>query len=217
MRTASVYESYTAASSEETRWGCWDSAGGLLLENYTLDWATSPPLRWFQQGVIAPKISQHLKGLKIEMLSSFSLSQALLFRVNRAKGNWHRRYCSQGKMTAGGENRMREAERWCALKLREMLRGPTWPLNISCLQSTSVAEGPRSLLAPGPQSIIYKIKKLLAKNKQWWLFSMKKLRWNGKRKTVNTGRERGPIMDGVKSRHIFLLLIEICHHTAGFI
>jgi len=57
--------------------------------------------------------------------------------------------------------------------------------------------------------------KLLAKNKQWWLFSMKKLRWNGK--TVNTGRERGPIMDGVKSRHIFLLLIEICHHTAGFI
>lgn len=58
--------------------------------------------------------SQHLsepKGAEIEGLSAFSLPQALLFRVNRAKGNWHRRHCSQGKMTAGGGNGMREAER----------------------------------------------------------------------------------------------------------
>lgn len=151
------------------------------------------------------------------MLSSFSLPQALLFRVNRAKGNRHRKHCSQGKMTAGGENRMREAERWCALRLRETLRGPTWPLNISCLQSTSAAEGPRSLLAPGTQSIIYKTEKLLAENKQWWLFSMKKRSWNGERKSVNTEREKDPIMDDVKNRHVFLLLIEICHHTTGFI
>lgn len=60
---------------------------------------------------IAPQSSQHLKGLETEMLSSFSLPQALLFQVNRAKGKWLTRHCSQGKMTAGGENRMREAER----------------------------------------------------------------------------------------------------------
>lgn len=214
MRTASVCESYTAASSEEPRRGCQDSAGGLLPENYTLDWATSRSLRGLWQGVTTPKCTERTRGwgalcflpppsiVVPGQQSQGQLAQKTLF--SRQDDSRRRKWDARSR------------EMMCPQAKRDV-GGPTWPLNSSCSESTSAAEGPRNLLAAGPRSTICKTKRLLAKNKQRWLFSIKKSIWDRKRKTETPWRERGPITDGIKNRNVFLLLAEICHHTAGFI
>lgn len=52
------------------------------------------------------------------------------------------------------------------------------------------------------------MEKLLAKNTQRWMFYIKKWIRDRKRRTEKAWGERGPIMDGVKNRNVFLLLAD---------